>query len=450
MQAFSNKLNLISLLQLDNWSVQTLLEFKVKYSNRLNQAKIGDFLIKNRHTVTIEDHIRYKRVTVKINNNGVVLRNTEEGINIGTKKQFIAKKGQFIISKIDARNGAFGIIPSELDGAIVTNDFPVFDVNEKRINAQFLLLITTTKQFLQFAQSCSSGTTNRQRMDIDLFLNQQIPLPTIAEQNSIVENWSKKNKIIQDLQVEIKLLEAKVERYLSGKLGVSASVSKNIDDSNLRIVTYNQLEKWSFEDIFNKNGISSIKYKLVSLNEVCSKITDGTHQTPKYVSEGITFLSAKNVTKEVIDWENVKYVSREAHEEYVKRVKPEVNDIILAKNGTTGVGAIVDSKKEFSIYVSLALLKPITSKIYPLYLLYLINSEICRLQFSSRLVGIGVPNLHLGEIREVEIPLPDLQEQIDIANQVTIFKHELIRLKEMIVNLKNEIESDFSISIFSE
>jgi type I restriction enzyme S subunit len=449
MQAFSKRLNLISLLQLDNWSVQTLLEFKVKYSNRLNQAKIGDFLIKNRHNITVEDHIIYKRVTVKINNNGVTLRDTEKGINIGTKKQFVAKKGQFIISKIDARNGAFGIIPSELDGAIVTNDFPVFDVNDKRINAQFLLLITTTKQFIQFAQSCSSGTTNRQRMDIDLFLNQKIPLPTIAEQNSIVENWNKKNKDIQDLQIQIKLLETKVEAYLNDKLGVSTTVSKNIDDRNLRIVSYNQLEKWSFEDIFNKNGISSTKYQLVSLNTVCSKITDGTHQTPKYVQEGITFLSAKNVTKEVIDWENVKYVTREAHEEYIKRVKPEMNDIILAKNGTTGVAAIVDSKNEFSIYVSLALLKPITSKIYPLYLLYIINSEICRLQFSSRLIGIGVPNLHLGEIREVEIPLPALQDQINIANQVTIFKHEIIRLKKMIVNLKSEIESDFSISIFS-
>ena len=150
----------------------------------------------------IDNDKTYKRVTVKINNNGVILRNIEKGINIGTKKQFVAKSGQFIISKIDARNGAFGIIPSNLDGAIVTNDFPLFDVNENKINPHFLLLITTTKEFIKFAQSCSSGTTNRQRMDIDLFLNQKIPLPTITEQNKIVDNYNRKIRKAEQLQQE--------------------------------------------------------------------------------------------------------------------------------------------------------------------------------------------------------------------------------------------------------
>src|SRR6202000_268965 len=97
----------------------------------------------------------------------------------------------------DARNGAFGIIPAELDGAIVTNDFPLFNVNTNRILTQFLLLVTTTKQFIKFAQSCSSGTTNRQRMDIDLFLEQRIPLPSIKEQEKILHEYNSKiNKAI--------------------------------------------------------------------------------------------------------------------------------------------------------------------------------------------------------------------------------------------------------------
>ena len=194
MQTVENiHINFINFLKLENWSVQALLESKVDYSNKFELAKIGQFLFKNRNIVNIEDEITYTRVTVKINNNGVILRDTVKGVIIGTKRQFLAKAGQFIISKIDARNGAFGIIPNELDGAIVTNDFPLFDVNEKKINPHFLLLITTTKEFIKFAQSCSSGTTNRQRMDIELFLNQKIPLPSIAEQNKIVNNY--KNKI---------------------------------------------------------------------------------------------------------------------------------------------------------------------------------------------------------------------------------------------------------------
>ena len=63
---------------------------------------------------------------------------------------------KFIFSKIDARNGAFGIIPEELDGAIVTNDFPVFDIDETIINPTFLLLVTTTKAFVKFVQSLNT------------------------------------------------------------------------------------------------------------------------------------------------------------------------------------------------------------------------------------------------------------------------------------------------------
>lgn len=448
MQAIENSfLKYIDLLQLEHWSVQGLLDAKFSYSNKYSLARIGDFLIKNRNIVDIEDDKFYNRVTVRINNNGVVLRDTEKGINIGTKKQYLVKAGQFIISKIDARNGAFGVIPQELDGAIVTNDFPLFDVNERKINAQFLLLITTTQQFIKFAQSCSSGTTNRQRMDIDLFLNQKIPLPSIEQQNGIVENYNKKIKEAQDLKQQANDLENEIERYLVEELGIV--INKGIElKSGLQVINYDTVEKWSLDDIFKKNTISSNKYNLVKLNNICSLITDGTHQTPTYFKEGVFFLSARNVTKEIIDWDNIKYVSKQAHSEYIKRVKPEIDDILLAKNGTTGVAAIVDVDREFSIYVSLALLKPIKELVYPKFLLFLMNSEISRIQFFSRLIGIGVPNLHLGEIKEVVIPLPPINKQIEIANYILNINEEVKFMYLKVSNLEIQAKQEFEDSIF--
>lgn len=72
--------------------------------------------------MTVEDGICYKQVTFRSNYKGVVLRGVQDGTTIGTKEQFRVSAGQFILSRIDARNGAFGIIPDELGGAIVTND----------------------------------------------------------------------------------------------------------------------------------------------------------------------------------------------------------------------------------------------------------------------------------------------------------------------------------------
>ena len=151
-------------------------------------------------------------------------------------------------------------------------------------------------------------------------------------------------------------------------------------------------------------------WKIKKLKEICAKITDGTHQTPKYFDEGVIFLSSKNVTSGKIDWDNIKYIDVKQHLEMHKRVAPRVGDILLAKNGTTGVAAMVDRDVVFDIYVSLAHIR-VLEEVTPEFMLYFINSPIAKKQFNKRLKGSGVPNLHLEEIREVEILLPPLSEQ---------------------------------------
>ena len=68
------------------------------------------------------------------------------------------------------------------------------------------------------------------------------------------------------------------------------------------------------------------------IEDLCSLITDGTHKTPTYSEDGYVFLSSKNVTTGKIDWENVKYIPEELHTELYKRLAPQYNDILLAKN----------------------------------------------------------------------------------------------------------------------
>jgi len=160
------------------------------------------------------------------------------------------------------------------------------------------------------------------------------------------------------------------------------------------------------------------EWKRVKLSDVCEiPITDGTHQTPTYASEneGIPFLSSKDVTSQSIDWQNIKYITKDLHEVLYKRIAPKKDDILLAKNGTTGVAALVEDDRVFDIYVTLALLRPNQNIVYPKYLLRVINSPFCKRQFDSHLKGIGVPNLHLKEINETKIPLPPLEEQKRIA-----------------------------------
>ncbi|MBK8682528.1 MAG: restriction endonuclease subunit S [Bacteroidetes bacterium] len=135
----------------------------------------------------MDDSVIYKQITVKMNGKGVILRQEIIGSKIKTKSQFLASKGNFIMSKIDARNGAFGIVPAELNGAIVTQDFPLFKVNSEVMLPQFLNIVIQSPQFIKICQTTSVGTSNRRRLKVDKFLKSRIPLPNIEEQSKFLE-----------------------------------------------------------------------------------------------------------------------------------------------------------------------------------------------------------------------------------------------------------------------
>ena len=188
----------------------------------------------------------------------------------------------------------------------------------------------------------------------------------------------------------------------------------------------------------------------ILLKDLCTMdITDGTHKTPTYVDEGYIFLSSKNVTSGVIDWDNVMYIPESLHNELYKRIAPQKNDILLAKNGTTGVAAIVDRDEIFDIYVSLALIRPDEAKVLPRYLLHAINSYPTKQFFDSHLKGIGVPNLHLTHIRETPIKVPSFAEQQHITNILDKVAELITLRKEQLAKLDRLVKSRF-IELFGD
>ena len=191
--------------------------------------------------------------------------------------------------------------------------------------------------------------------------------------------------------------------------------------------------------------------EIQKLKDIClTEITDGTHQTPTYSEYGYIFLSSKNVTTQKIDWDNVMFIPEKLHEELYKRVAPQIDDILLAKNGTTGVAAIVDRDIVFDIYVSLALIRPNTEIVMPRYLLYAINNPVVKGYFDSSLKGIGVPNLHLKNIRETPIKIYDLETQKAIVEKldkvcelISLRKQQLAKLDELVKARFVEMFGDF-------
>ena len=149
------------------------------------KVKLGDVLTRVKDAVIIQDDQMYARLTIRMNGKGIVQRDRVPGHDIGTKKQFIAHSGQLVLSKIDARNGAFGILQVDCDNAIITGNFWAFDTNTELLLPTYFDYLTKTPMFVDFCIRASEGTTNRLYLQEDRFLAQEIPLPPLAEQQRI-------------------------------------------------------------------------------------------------------------------------------------------------------------------------------------------------------------------------------------------------------------------------
>ena len=203
------------------------------------------------------------------------------------------------------------------------------------------------------------------------------------------------------------------------KLEVQSKIADELDGISeiiymrkQQLKLYESLVRARFVEMFGSIYNNEYGYNIKTLQDVCEQIKDGTHQTPMYTEDkgkGFKFLSSKDVVSGKIDWSRVKYISAELHEELYSRIKPKRGDLLLAKNGTTGVAAIVETDEVFDIYVSLAILRPVD--INSVYLWGAVNSMESKRQFDESLKGIGVPNLHLGEIKKTKIVVPPIQIQ---------------------------------------
>lgn len=159
-----------------------------------------EVLIRSKEAVTIKDDALYKRVTIKLYGNGCYLRDEVRGEEIGTKKQFIVRKGQFLLSKIDARNGAFGFVSDEMEGAIITGNFWTYNINKEIALPEYLAYLFSTKMFMQFCRDKSFGLTNRKYLNEKEFLEVKIPLPSIEIQQEFINKINARASLIKTLK----------------------------------------------------------------------------------------------------------------------------------------------------------------------------------------------------------------------------------------------------------
>lgn len=329
-----------------------------------------------------EDGVNFLKIECFDENGGFIeskVAHISEECNEKLKRSQL-KAGDVLFS-IAGAIGRVAIVTEEMLPANTNQALAIIRIADEQVYLPYIKLILTSPIVIEQFEKKKQGVAqlNLSLKDINEI---SIPLPSKEKQIELAELFDKVAGVIAKRKTEISVLDDIIKARFVEKFG---SINNNVHGFEIR-----------------------------TLQDVCEQIKDGTHQTPTYtedIENSFKFLSSKDVTSGKIDWSNIKYIPADLHEELYARIKPQKGDILLAKNGTTGVAAIVETDDVFDIYVSLALLRPIDMN--SVYLWAAINSAETKHQFDGSLKGIGVPNLHLGEIKKTKIIVPPIELQIE-------------------------------------
>jgi type I restriction enzyme, S subunit len=247
-----------------------------------------------------------------------------------------------------------------------------------------------------------------------------------TEQRKIAEILSKVDKAI----AQTEKLIAKYKRIKTGMM--QDLLTKGIDENgNIR-----SEETHEFKD--SVLGRIPVEWEVNTLESLTSKIVDGVHHTPSYVEEGVPFVVVSDMTvNEGINLKNVRFVSLKDHQEFSKRANPKHGDVLVTKDGTLGIARIVPKNiPEFSIFVSVALLRPKFDLLMPELIWSFFNRGDFKIQLGSLSAGTGLAHIHLEHFRQFQIRKPPLDEQKKIFLIIGKIENQLLELHNTLSKLQ--------------
>jgi len=361
--------------------------------------KIGDFLKKSSETVQVSDEKEYRQVTVKLNGKGVALRCIKLGSDIKTKRQFLAQKGQFIASRIDARNGAFGLIPADLDGAIVTGDFPLFIFDKSIVDESFFDYFIKSNQLLRACINASKGTTNRQRLKEDIFLSLEVLIPSIPEQKEIVQKLNKISLKIKEIE---RIKENSIES-LNTLLG--SEIMKAIESLNAPSVSLSDGIYFGINEakINPQKAFGTQEFDYIDIESVLPNGINKINDPKKMLG-----ISAPSRARRLVKENDI----------IMSSVRPYLRSFAIVPKKLNG--AVCSTGFNVISCRNLAL---------PKYVFYALISPFVIDQCNELMKGAHYPALNKNSLSKINFPLPDIQKQKLIIKKIEGIEYKIQQSK---------------------
>lgn len=357
-------------------------------------VKLGEVLRPIARAEKVDAAKEYRILGARWYAQGLFVKDVTLGQGVRADKLYRVQEGDFVYNRLFAWKGSFALASGKDDGCYVSNEFPCFVIDRERLEPLFLKWWFSRERAWLQALGLSAGATptSRNRLKEANLLSLELPLPVIAEQRQVVAR-------IEELAGLVSIARSLAEERTREADGLMASARR---EACLRL---------------------RARYADAALGTVCSRITDGPHVSPRYQEVGVPFLSVRNIGESGLDFSTAKYVSEADHRVYSQKAKVEKGDVLYTKGGTTGVARRVDTDREFSIWVHVALLKLNQEKAIAPFIEHMLNSPSSREQAELFTRGSSNRDLGLSRMANIVLPLPPLDVQERAAEDLDMLQN---------------------------
>jgi type I restriction enzyme S subunit len=331
-------------------------------------------------------------------------------------------KGDILYTRV----GSFG------EAAVVENDydFSVFVsltlIKPKLsvVDNYFLKHLLNSSEVKALANNTTTGL-GVQNLNVSEVRRFELPFPPLLEQQKIAAILTSVDEVIEKTQAQIDKLKDLKTAMMQELLSPLEGCYTDADGNTI-----------PFKDSLLGRIPEGWEAKLCS--DVCLKITDGEHISPKYVNNGFPILSAKDIQVYGINFSGAKFVSKDAYEKMLKRCNPEYGDVLIVSRGATiGKTTLNISTKSFALMGSVILLKPKIDCCYGAYLSLFIAQPHIRLKLLQLSGSSAQQAIYLKDIKEMVVPLPSMTEQTEIAGATISIDYRIVAVEKKLLAMKN-------------
>jgi len=434
-------------MDLERWLIPSNLLLRRKLPAGWTRVRIGTIVKQVTTRVKVGPESEYKMAGVKWYGEGVFHRETVRGDGMSASQVTPVVAGALIYNRLFAWKASFAVVPPELADCYVSNEFPQFIPDLVRILPEYLYLFCTREATIRAVNGASTGSSavSRNRFKEEEFLNFEISLPPLAEQEAIVARWRKAQDEIAAARERVKVRKHAIEARFFSDLGL-----RSPDQLSMRkafAVVWRDFLRWGvrFNQLSQAGAdITQGTFPVVELDSLLEVVQYGTSEKANSTGEGVPVLRIGNIKERRLDLSELKHIS--LPKKTLEGLLLQDGDVIIIRTSGSrdlvGTCAVFREEGDFVFASYLIRLRFDASNVVPEFVSWFLNSPLGRQQVDAVSRQIMQNNINSEELRGLQIPLPPLAVQKQIIERVAAGREEIARERETAHRLARDINAE--------